>query len=315
MSSDLEVKTAFGGATALVTGATGFLGRRLCASLAGRGARVVGVARRAVELHGVELVTCDLTDRGASDALVENSQPDFVFHLAGLVKGARDASLVLPALKANLLSTVHLLSALESTGCRRFVQAGSLEEPPLDAPAAVPSSPYAASKTAATAYCRMFAELYELPVTLARIFMVYGPGVQDTNKLVPYVALEQLRGRVPKISSGAREVDWVFVDDVVEGLERLALADGVVGRQVDLGCGTLHSVRAVAEAICQLGGQGISPEIGARENRAMEQVRLADVEATRDALGWAPSTSLEDGLLAALDWFSRSESQGGQPSD
>lgn len=315
MSSDLEAMAEFRGATVLVTGATGFLGRRLCQSLVVRGSRVVGVARRMVDLPDVEPVACDLTDRAATCMLIESSKPDFVFHLAGLVKGSRDASLVLPALEANLLSTVHLLSALEPTGCRRFVQAGSLEEPPLDAPAAVPSSPYAASKAAATVYCRMFAELYDLPVTLARIFMVYGPGIQDTHKLVPYVALEQLGGRAPKISSGTREVDWVFVDDVVEGLERLALADGVVGRQIDLGSGVHHSVRTVAETICELGGRGIAPEIGVRQDRAMEQVRLADVEATRKALGWAPSTSLRDGLAATLDGLSRSETQGGEVID
>ena len=121
-------------------------------------------------------------------------RPDFVFHLAGLVKGARDRALVLPALEANLTATVRLLDAAAAHGCRRFVQVGSLEEPPIDQPATAPASPYAAAKTAATAYSRMYAELYAVPVAIARVFMVYGPGPQDDQKLVPYVTRALLAG-------------------------------------------------------------------------------------------------------------------------
>lgn len=302
--------SAFEGRTALVTGATGFVGRHLCRALISRGARVTGVARSWPDrpeggLEGVEGLEVDLTQRVACDELVASVEPELVFHLAGWVKGARDADLVLPALEGNLLGTVHLLSALERTGCRRFVQAGSLEEPTLGEGEA-PSSPYAASKAAATAYCLLFRELYGLPVTLARIFMVYGPGPQDENKLVPYVTLEQLRGRAPQLSSGTRLVDWIYVEDVAEGLLHMALAEGVEGRQIDLGTGELHSVAHVAQTLAALVG-GTAPQLGARADRALEQVRRADVAATRAALDWAPPTSLEEGLRHTVDWFSARE--------
>ncbi|MEM7504916.1 MAG: NAD-dependent epimerase/dehydratase family protein [Pseudomonadota bacterium] len=165
------------GARALVTGATGFLGRHLCSRLRSEGAHVVGVSRHPQESVDADVQhEVDLSIESAARGLVEEVRPELVFHLAGWVRGAREAEHVLPALHANLLSTVHLLVATSAWGgCRRFVQAGSLEEAVPESPAAAPSSPYAASKMAATAYCRMYAELYGLPVTLARIFMVYGP--------------------------------------------------------------------------------------------------------------------------------------------
>lgn len=83
----------------------------------------------------------------------------------------------------------------------------------------------------------MFHALYKVPVTLARLFMVYGPGQKDLKKLVPYVILARLQGEDVKLSSGTRPVDWVYVDDVVEGLVRMSRQAGVAGQRIDLGTG------------------------------------------------------------------------------
>ena len=247
----------------------------------------------------------DLADAGAVDSLYASVRPDFVFHLAGLVKGARDRALVLPALEANLTATVRLLDAAAAHGCRRFVQVGSLEEPPIDQPAAAPASPYAAAKTAATAYCRMYAELYAVPVAIARVFMVYGPGPQDYQKLVPYVTRALLAGSTPSLSSGSRAVDWIFVEDVVEGLLRIAATDGVVGRVIDLGTGELATVADVVRRIYRLAGRDDAPPFGTLGDRALEQVRRADVAATAALLGWRPSVGLDEGLRRTFEWFRR----------
>ena len=75
----------------------------------------------------------------------------------------------------------------------------------------------------------MFHALYHTPVTILRLFMVYGPGQQDLSKLVPYVTLSLLKGEMPRVSSGMREVDWIYVDDVAAGYLAAATATGVEG--------------------------------------------------------------------------------------
>ena len=91
--------------------------------------------------------------------------------------------------------------------------AGSLEEP--DTADAVPTSPYAASKLGARARASV-QRLMGLQVTVLRVFIVYGPGQRDVGKLVPHTILSLLRGDPPRISSGVREIDWIYLDDVVE---------------------------------------------------------------------------------------------------
>lgn len=294
-------------ARVLVTGAAGFIGGRLCARLAAEGARVEATVHDtplpaalddAVHPHPI-----DLADRGAVDSLLERLRPDVILHLASHVAGARDQALVAPTFEANLASTVHLLDAATRLGCRRFVQIGSLEEPADDGIDAVPSSPYAASKWAASAYGRMFHMLYGAPVVFARLFMVYGPGQWDVRKLVPYTILALARGETPSFSSGTRSVDWVFVDDVVEGLLRLATAPRIDGARVDLGSGALTTVRGVIERLFARIAPHATPAFGGRPDRTAEQVRIADVEASERLIGWRPETSLDAGLEATIDWY------------
>ena len=83
--------------------------------------------------------------------------------------GSRALELVVPTLHDNLVGAVNVLVAAAEVGNVRVVGMGSLQEPDEPTGAGLPSSPYAASKYAASAYARMFAELYSLPATVARV--------------------------------------------------------------------------------------------------------------------------------------------------
>ena len=287
----------------LVTGASGFIGAHLCRRLLRQGARVVGVSRAHPERlpEGVEPCTANLAHSAEVEQLLAREKPDRIFHLASCVKGGRSRDLVEPTFSANLASTVHLMTAAAGLGtCRSFVLTGSLEEP--ETVQAAPSSPYAASKAAASAYARMFHALYAFPAVIARVFMVYGPDQKDRNKLVPYVIDTLLRGETPKMSSGTRLVDWIYVDDVVDGLMRLAVGDNLAGQTVDIGSGRLESVRSVVERIHRLMNSAAALQFDPAADRPLEQVRTADMERTESLAGWRPRFTLDQGLQATIDW-------------
>ncbi len=130
--------------------------------------------------------------------------------------------------------------------------------------------------------------------------MVYGPGQADLKKLVPYVITTLDRGEVPTFSSGTREVDWVYVDDVVRAYELAGLVQGADGKTIDVGSGTFTSVRNVVEKLFLLMNVAKPPVFGGAQDRVMEQVRLANVETAARVLGWAPRVSLQDGLAMAV---------------
>ncbi len=212
---------------------------------------------------------------------------------------------VVPTFQCNLLTTVNLLTAAEAVGCERFILPGSLEEPSSNGIEAVPSSPYAVSKWASSAYARMFHALYQFPVVILRIFMVYGPAQRDLQKLIPYVIGSLLKGQAPQITSGQRPIDWIYVEDVVKALLASAVADHVEGRTIDIGSGEVKTVQTVVQTLARSMGFDGLPSFGARPDRQFEQVRVADGRAAKQLLGWTPQVSLDEGLKRTIVWYER----------
>lgn len=274
----------------------------MCRALAADGAEVIALLRPgSAPLNGIASLEGDLLHPQRLTASLDHVRPDIIFHLAGFTSAARGVEAVLPSFHANVASVVNLLTAATHVGCQRVVLAGSLEEPQGEL--AIPSSPYAASKGAALSYARMFWRLYRTPVTVARIFMVYGPGQRDMNKLIPYTILSLLRGDELHFSGGARLVDWVFVDDVARGLVALSGTADAEGQSVDLGTGVLTSVRQIVEHLIEVVGVPARPQFGALPDRPDEQVRRADVVRTEALLGWRPVVSLDEGLRRTVEFY------------
>jgi UDP-glucose 4-epimerase len=289
----------------LITGASGFLGTHLCRRLCQKGWEVHAVSRsqHSTSNGGPRWWQGDLADTSTARGLLLTIKPDIIFHLASHVFGSRDLSLVMPTFRSNLMTTVNLLTAASEIGCQRIVLTGSLEEPEPGDPQAIPSSPYAVAKWASNAYARMFNALYQLPVVILRVFMVYGPEQQDLQKLIPYVTLSLLRGESPKLASGQRKIDWVYVEDVVQAFLLAGQAAGIEGSIIDIGSGELVSIRSVVDYLVRLINPQIEPSFGALADRPLEQVRVADRERTLAVLGWQRMTSLENGLKRTVDWY------------
>jgi UDP-glucose 4-epimerase len=303
----------------LVTGARGFIGSHLCKRLVASGVELHAVSRQppadvvawwqsiggdlsdVPRAAAIRWWNVDLIDLQATRELIRTVRPDRTYHLASLVMGSRSLERVLPILQNNFLTAFNLLLATAENGAGRIVLAGSLEEP--DTPDPVPCSPYAAAKGAASGYARMFGALYQTKVVMTRISMVYGPGQRDLTKLVPYVTSAFLRGERPRLSSGVRLVDWICVDDVVDGLVACAHASGADGRSVDLGSGEVCSIREIVQQLRVLIPDAPEPLFGAVPDRPLERLMKADVSASNKLIGWHPSTTLEAGLRRTVDWY------------
>jgi UDP-glucose 4-epimerase len=308
MVSGVADRVDWAGKRVLVTGAPGFIGQHLVRRLVGSGARVYagGAPAEAPERFArlpaqAQRLAFDLRDAGVVWAIVAEAAPQIVFHLAAV--GATDPG-VDPglALAVNAGGTLHLLDALVGQDVRRVVIVGTCYE--YGAREAVegldPFNAYAASKVAAWAFGRMYWRTHGLPVVTARLFQVYGPGQPD-HTLVPAALLAALAGADLPMTPGEQERDFIYVDDVVDGLLVAADATGIEGQSLDLGTGRVHTLRRVVERIWSMAGAQGQILPGALRYRPSEVMHLvADADRTARLTGWRATTSLESGLRRTL---------------
>lgn len=302
------VTEAFEGRSVLVTGASGFLGSHLSRRLVAAGARVHAVSRRprTSDLPGMRWWHCEMEDVEAVRALVVETKPEVVYHLSGMVNGAPELRLVLPTFHSLLGSTVNLLTVATEQGCRRVVLVGSLEEPAGSAVDVSPASPYGAAKLGVTAYGRMFHRLFGTPIVILRTYMTYGPG-QPEWKVIPSVIGALRRGEAPELSSGARRLDWVYIDDVTDGFLRAGHVPSLEGATLEIGSGSTASIREVVAILARLFDSRVEPRFGVLPDRPSPVVRAADAVQTRARLGWEPTVSLDEGLRRTVAWYRQRE--------
>lgn len=304
-------RLAWTGQRVLVTGGTGFLASHLCHRLVEAGAEVHATSRQVqpVGCGTIRWWNTSLSSLEDVQSIFRSVQPTVVYHLAGAVGAKPDMNLVLPTFGSLLASTVYVLIAAVELGCRRIILSGSLTEPCLNLPSPIPSSPYAAAKWASSAYGRMFHALYQAPVVIAVPFMTFGPK-QERGKLIPSVILSLLKGEAPRLSSGLWEADWIYVGDVIQGFLDAAVVPGIEGATIELGSGSKSTVKEMVERITTLMECPRKPIFGAVPDRPREPIRVANTTATRSLLGWAPNTSISDGLRQTIDWYAAQHTAG-----
>jgi UDP-glucose 4-epimerase len=296
--------SGWAGRRVLVTGAAGFIGSGLTTLLAGAGAHIwAGVFPEDPSSSDLGLPTqasrlgVDVRDKESISRAIAEAKPEIVFHLAavGVTNTSVDAH---DALEVNAGGTINLLEALQHQRVERVVLVGtSYEYGAGEAKEGLdPFSFYAASKAAAWAFGRAYWRMLGMPIVLARPAQVYGPG-QPQHTLISAAVTSALAGSDFRMTMGEQRRDFVFVDDVARGLLALATAPGIEGKSLDLGTGTLSSVREVVERIWRITDAKGKPLVGALPSRPGEATEvLVDVETTTRLTGWRASITLQEGL-------------------
>lgn len=208
----------------LVTGATGFVGRRLTSLLQGEGHEVVALIRRADdEVAGQRIVVERLDSRSVRDAL-SNTRIDAVVNLAaaGVHPADRDPATLA---QVNAIFPADLVSIAHICGARAFVQIGSSAEYAglkaaelLDEHTPLESFKiYGASKAAGSLLASAWGANIGLPVAVLRLFNVFGPG-EASHRLLPSLVSKLSIGEKVSLSAGTQVRDFMHVDDACRGI-------------------------------------------------------------------------------------------------
>lgn len=303
----------------LVTGATGFVGSNLVRRLLSEGYDVHVTTRPSSNrwrLKGIEdrmsNHVLDLRDKDVVRDLLWSVRPDVVFHLA-TYGGFTNQDITSEIIHSNVVAMDNLLSALSRISFSAFINVGSSSEyGPKDSPMCEddhpqPTSFYGVSKLAATLWGQTYAHNLGLPVVTARIFSPYGP-FDDQARLIPSVIRACLENRSLQLTPGNQERDYIFVDDVIDGVSAMFKARAIWGEVINFGSGKGYRVRDVLAQIVGKVNPTLTMEWGAISYRPGETMRWsADVTKAKTLLGWEPKTPLSEGLDRTIAWFRENE--------
>ena len=309
----------------IVTGGAGFIGSHLVDRLLADGGEVIVVddfdpyyprrdklANLATALGNprCRLVELDIRNADRVEALISQSRPDVIAHLAaraGVRPSINDPRVYTDV---NVMGTVSLLTAACHLEPRpRFVYAssssvyGERADPPFREtdPVDRPVSPYAASKRACELMAYTFHHLHALPVTGLRFFTAYGPRNRPDLAVAKFTRLIDRGEPVPMFGDGQTRRDYTFVEDIVDGVIRAidrcsGLALYNLGRSDPIALGEM--IETIAEAVGK----------PARIQRLAEQAgdvrqTYADVSLAAKELGYCPRTPFREGIQRYVGWY------------
>ena len=143
-----------------------------------------------------------------------------------------------------------------------------------------------------------------LDARIVRIFNTYGPRMRATDgRVIPQFITYALSGApLPVHGDGQQTRSFCFVDDLVEGIYRLATYDGLAGEVINLGNPEEVSLLELIDNVASL--LGCEPELVHLPLPEDDPARRRpDITKAEAALGWTPTVTLRDGLRRTIDWF------------
>lgn len=302
------------GKKVMVTGGAGFLGSHVVAKFQERGCREIVVVRSA---------DYDLTREENCIRLLEDTRPDIVIHLAGLVGGIL-ANKIRPAefFYQNLTMGTFMLHHSSRMGVEKFVAAGAGCGYPEHAPmplkeesfwSGMPqqeSAPYSLAKRLLHVQSNAYFQQYGFVSVIAIPGNIYGP-YDNFDLSASHVVPALVRKFVDAVEAGAREVavwgtgrptrDFVYAGDVADGI-LLATERYSEPELVNLSSGVETTIRELVGILQALTGfQGRVVWDASRPDGQLR--RFFDVSKAKADLGFVPRTSLREGLSKTVSWY------------
>lgn len=299
----------------LVAGGDGFIGRHLCRALMERGIEVIVVDDHSTSCAMPPNMRQTIEQDVAELSLAGLPRVDAVIHLASPAAPHLFCKNPLAVIRPNTVGTSRLLDLAQRDGGRMlfastsevygYVEPGTVqgEEQHAIHPLLTGRSVYGAAK-------RLGEELVHaargsnVDAASVRLFNVYGPGMDPTMgsyaRVIPNFVRAAFQGRPMPIEGNGEQVrSFTWIDDVVEGLVRLLLFDGILPSAVNLGRDEPIAIRDLASLIERLLGVqvGREPRVRASDDTNW---RRPDLQLLAATLHWTPAVSLTDGLARLI---------------
>ena len=269
----------------IVTGGSGFIGRKLVKALESRGEKVMCLSSK----------NFDITKKYSWENLPKAKN---LFHLASKSFVPDSWNYRSNIFETNVLGTKNALDYSKRVNSNLIFASSYIYGIPINIPVMEtdlpkPNNPYALSKYFSEQLGSFYAQYENINVTSLRIFNVFGPG-QDKRFLIPSI-IEQLKEKIIRVKDLEPKRDYIYIDDVVRAF--LYASKRMQGFNIfNIGSGESYSVKEVINNIQLIAGTNIP--ILSEENKRNNEIPnvIADTSKTEKFLNWSPIYSFKKGL-------------------
>jgi nucleoside-diphosphate-sugar epimerase len=278
----------------LVTGASGFIGRKLMERLLELNCEAIGIDSNNGDISNLN----SLTD-------IDFKSVHHVFHLAA--KTFVPDSWIKPKeyYRVNTMGTLNILEICKQYNISVTVISSYIYGEPECLPISEehklnPNNPYAHSKFMAEQFCEFYAKQFKVDITVIRPFNVYGVG-QNKKFLIPHIIDQAINNSEIKVKDLLPKRDYVFLDDLIESL---ILTINKKGYSIyNIGSGYSVSVKEIIDIIQGLlsTNKPIVSEECERKNEILDVI--ADIEKAKSELKWSPENSFSNGIIKILEKY------------
>jgi nucleoside-diphosphate-sugar epimerase len=287
----------------LITGSTGFIGKKLTEKIQGSGSEVIEIPQ-----------DLDLEEDDKTSEFITSIDPTHVIHLANNRKHERESSIEEHQFQVSRVDLNVTTACQRLKNLNRFITIGTCdeygrqEEPFLETALAKPTNAYGKSKLALTQLLMEISEKNKFPSVILRPSVVYGAN-QLPDMFISSLFVAMLEQRKIPLTPGNQTRDFIHVDDVVEAITLSLKVENIpYGSIFNIATQRAITIREVAMMIADLFGSKHKSllEFGALEYRPSEVMnyRVNAEKATR-LLSWNSNIRLEDGLSSLKELFTR----------
>ena len=293
----------------LVTGGTGFIGYHVAKKCISLNWSVFILSSKSPNkkryIKDVKYIKCDITNKKKIEKKLSYNF-DYVVNLAGYVDHIERKKTFL----SHYNGCKNLADYFVNKKIKSFVQIGSsaeygnLSSPQNETTMCLPKSNYAKAKHLATKYLLALYKKNKFPVTILRLYQVYGPH-QDQNRFIPIVIKNSLTNKTFNVSSGKQERDFLYVDDVVNAIIKSLVESKSKGEIFNIGLGKAMQLKKILFLILKLckGGKPVYGKINLRKEENF--ITYPKISKIKKLLKWKPKYSFYNGLKKTIKFYEK----------
>lgn len=293
----------------LVVGGTGFIGFHAIKEAKKRGYNIYSISLHQPTINryhkGVKYIKVDISNHEKLKKKLNNIYFDYVINAGGYgehpdfgFKGNR-------LIRSHLFGVINLIQLLPKKKIKKFIQIGSsleygkVRSPINETVKCLPNTPYSIAKISCTNILLNLHLNIKFPVTIFRLFQVYGPN-QDDNRLLPFLIKNCLQDKKFKTTNGHQYKDFCYIDDVIDAIFKSFFLKNTNGQIINLGSGKPTKILNLIKLINKLIGKG-KPSIGSlRYKKGMSMNSFPNLKKAKKLLKWRPKIRLMAGIKKTI---------------